>query len=496
MRRFLAPLGVLCFASMASAQTTDLTPFARYVIHDDGFESAWKFNNPSISSDWFNNDFAGLVDGVQAGALSVNVFDSQLTGGSFAEVSLRTSVAAGQPDLSATGLIAASPSNPVPPNTAFGQEIGFAIPCVTLGSDVHVTVNWNAGDTNLWVAADSDLTGAGIVNRSYWTGNNYSTGTTLAGFANWGLNIHGFPPNADGMLLFNGSSSASVLQNDVVCTTFSGCQSGVASALYLATPLFFGPILSISLTTTGGVLGGPCPNQWTVCSGTDCNTPTISGFEFLAFYLDPCQLKPNGKPAALASTTATLSIGLNTKCIGCFGQRDDAALDVYIWKSNNPGGASDWFNVDHGSPNSASGVNSLTGVELASWDFCGFGPSWAEVGIYPDNAGNPGTPDINNPFAAINGGTMAPAAGDWTYPATFYDTPDFAASTSTTYHTAAKWQTGDTCVWIGSDTDGIDSSCGQPVSTGPFYSDGTASDYSTGAAPFTAGHWMMKIDWN
>lgn len=492
--RFLASLGVLCIATTASAQTTDLTPFSNFAIDDGSYESSWKTNNPSTASDWFNVDYGGLVTGVTAGAIALSVNDTQGFGGSYAELSLRTSAAPGVPDISATGLIAASPSNPVNAGLPFGQLQGYAIPCVTLGSDVHVAVNWNAGDTNLWVAADSNSTAQ---NRSYFTGNNY---TTSFGFAvDWSLQIGGFAAGSEGTLLVNGASSAAVMQKDRVCLTFTGCQSGITGALYLASPLFFGPLLPLSFTTTGGILGGPCDNQWSICSGTDCNTPSVGAtgpLGFVSFYLDPCNLKANGKPSAQVSSTATLTINLNTTCVGCFGQKDDGILDAYIWKVNNPGGPSDWFNVNHGSPNAASGINNLTGVELSSWDFCGFGPSWAEVGIYPDNGANPGTPDIANPYGAVNGPTMAPGAGDWAYPATFYDTPDFGASPANTYHAAMKWQTGDTCVWVGSDTDGTDSSCGNPISTGPYCSDGSASDYSTGAAPFTTAHWMAKIDWN
>ena len=65
--------------------------------------------------------------------------------------------------------------------------------------------------------------------------------------------------------------------------------------------------------------------------------------------------------------------------------------------------------VDHGAPKRLSGVTSLTSIEIASWDFCGFGPSWGEVGIYPDNPAVPTVPDVNAPFATAT--SLAMAAG-------------------------------------------------------------------------------------
>ena len=69
---------------------------------------------------------------------------------------------------------------------------------------------------------------------------------------------------------------------------------------------------------------------------------------------------------------------------------------------------------------------------------------------------------------------------------------------STTYHVAAAWNVGDTCVWMGSDTDGTDddgttTDCGDdPWGRTSYFA---TSSYATNAVPFSAANFMMRIDW-
>ena len=87
-------------------------------------------------------------------------------------------------------------------------------------------------------------------------------------------------------------------------------------------------------------------------------------------------------------------------------------------------------------------VVDLTGVEVLTWDLCGTGATWANVGIYPDLAASPGTPDVANPFGVDPNPSFAPGTFDTAYPATFYGVPAISASTTTTYHTVVQWSPG------------------------------------------------------
>ena len=95
----------------------------------------------------------------------------------------------------------------------------------------------------------------------------------------------------------------------------------------------------------------------------------------------------------------------------------------------------------------------------------------------------------------VHTATTFERAADGSYPATVYDVPDLALS-STVYHAVSQWQPGDSCVWIGSDTDGTDDSapndCGVIPNSTSFF---TSAGYTAPATPFSTANWMMKIDW-
>ncbi len=88
---------------------------------------------------------------------------------------------------------------------------------------------------------------------------------------------------------------------------------------------------------------------------------------------------------------------------------------------------------------------------------------------------------------------MAPAAGDWGCPATVYDTPDVRIGSSTAIHTAVKWSRGDSCIWLGSDEDGTDNSCGAPIPNNGCCSLFTSNSYASPAVLFSAANWMMRV---
>ena len=343
-------------------------------------------------------------------------------------------------------------------------------------------------NTGCWLVADTDSVPSG---RSYFTTDSFAT--CVQAPLNWRLGWIGWAFPKDGTLLVNGGTSTAIDNNSDVCMTFSACATGVSSAFYLCTPIFFGPLLPAAFTTTGGVLGGPLSTQWTICTTMTCNDPTGGPFGFCCIYLDPCDVKTfNGKPKSKVSTTATLTIAANPSCGGCFGQNDDGIVDFYIWKVQNPAGTGDWFNVNHGAPLPATGVSTLTGVQVSSWDFCGFGPCWASVGVYADNGSGSPTGAV---FPAANP-CMAPGAGDGgPYPMTAYDTPDVPVGAFSSWHVAANWPVGDSCIWLGSDTDGTDSACGIPIPSGGTTSGFASDNYASGTVGFSAGNWCMKLDW-
>ena len=82
--------------------------------------------------------------------------------------------------------------------------------------------------------------------------------------------------------------------------------------------------------------------------------------------------------------------------------------------------------------------------------------------------------------------------------ATVYDVPDVAANTTTNYHAAVEWLSGDSCVWIGGDNDGADDGvtnpdCSTYPSTVTYF---TYNGYTTPANLWTAYNAMIRIAWN
>jgi len=249
---------------------------------------------------------------------------------------------------------------------------------------------------------------------------------------------------------------------------------------------------------------GTPPDTTTICGFVDCNVPVLPfAISFATFYLDITDTKSNGNAKLKQSNVATVQIfGDPNGCGKCYGQKDDGLIGLGAWGVASPSaGAQDWFNVRHGLPSASSAVNTLTGVEVASWDFCGNGGTggWAEVGIYPADLNfSPfgAVPDIGNPVATLGMPNTAVgiAQSDWGYPATFYDIAD-TVSTSIIYHTAMKWNANESCLFVAADdsTSVGPDPCAISTLTTSF---GSSDSYNSNAFAWGLGvNWMMKIDW-
>jgi len=177
-----------------------------------------------------------------------------------------------------------------------------------------------------------------------------------------------------------------------------------------------------------------------------------------------------------------------------YGKKDDGILDSFIWKVNNPAGSGNWFNVHHGPV--PSSVSTLTGVDVATWNFCSLASPWNQVGIYDSNLTldpSGGTPRL--PGLAVVFGQQTPAAqSDWGCPATLFDTPDLVVPGSVDLHSAVKWQTADSCLWLGSDTDGTDDAFSntQIPATCTYFA---LDNFAAPAIQFSPANWMIRILW-
>jgi hypothetical protein len=141
---------------------------------------------------------------------------------------------------------------------------------------------------------------------------------------------------------------------------------------------------------------------------------------------------------------------------------------------------------------------SIVSVEMGVSEACGVATSWARVGEHRANLTldpTGATPDTGTGAWISSAAVAASQTHDSTYPATVYDIADIPLNTTDIYHAAVGWQSGDTCVWIASDTDGTDvnTGCGQPL---PNTFSGLAQDgYTNAANPATTANWAIKVNW-
>jgi hypothetical protein len=498
MRKLLTSIASLALATTAFGQASYPCPDALDMVgfDDGGSETIWKIGNPSGPSDWFNVDFDNLLASRTIIGVAPAFDESTLN---LSPSWAKTGIYPDNLSIDSTGTtpdIANPIAEVVSGNVIFGNDCNFnpfTIPLLhlTTATNTHVAFQHTGGDSAMWMCSDTSSTPVG---RSYFTSAGYASPAVSFGL-NWMLRVGTVPLGAAAnIFLINGGTAATVTHLQSVALSFYGSAPGQLCGLFTAPPL---PIGSVLFVNTG--LNGPLPHAWTICGPVQCNTPINIAITFNVFWLNTQLTKPNGKFAILKSNTSGMLVTSNPAGCGfCFGQKDDGALDNFAWKVNQPAGSNDWFNVQHGAPSGFSGVTSLTGVEIANWDFCGTGGtgSWAEVGIYVEHSTITFAPDVSAPLATVGGASApyAPAAADWGYPSPFYDTADVAANTTTIYHAAAQWNTGDSCLFVASDTTATGPDpCGTlPNSTSFSSPDG----YTATIGNLSTANWLMKIDWN
>jgi hypothetical protein len=508
MRKLFAALGALAVvAAPAAAQGTYANPNALECIRQDGGQGgfAFKTGNPSGPSDWFSVDFNNELSSCELVALCVQVSDT------------------GNPNKNAAiGRIGIYPDNLFVDPTGATPDVGnpiaesatclnangagcnttffFTVPLMHLGDEnVHISYNHCPGDSSLFVCSDGTSPASG---RSSLSTSSYSAPGPVLG-VDWKIGAGVVPKVAtqNGRILLNGSTATAVKQLGNVAVSFYGPE-GSAGQFFLLTVLG---------SPLGGPLpigfGGPLPDATSVTGFVSCSVPAVPppGIPIGAIYLDPTDTKPNGKAKLKSAIPALLAILTSPAACGfCYGQQDDGAVGLGAWTTAIPTGTGDWFNVRHGTPSPASGVMTLTGVEIATVvsSACGNivgnpAGGWDEVGIYPsdlaqDSSG--GTPDTANPAANVAPVTIPNGTLQWGYPASFVDTADISASTSIVYHAAVKWDTMDSCMRVTADdsTSVGPDPCGViPSSTS--YS--TLDGYATNAVAFSQVNWLLKIDW-
>lgn len=488
----VAPFVVFLMAGPGIGQAIYACPEElSYPGFDDGqSEFIWKLGNPSGPSDYFSVDFDATLAGLRVVAIAPAIDDSSpALVPRFARVGIYPDnplFLGATPDL----------SNPIAEVQGTGiqrdgdcQFLPFVLPDGPLlmgNGGLHLVFQFAPGDSSLWLCGDSSDAPAG---RSYHSADGFLSPATQVN-RNHMIRVGVLPPDASaGMLLFNGAATTTVQQLDTVVVSFYGSRPGQLWALYGAPPL---PVSRMGPVQVTGQ-SGSYPRASSFCGTIQCNAPVGLSLNFNAFYLDAGGKIRQSLPATLTVTDA------RALCGHCFGQADDGDMDMTAFKVNQPAGTEDYFNVKHGSPSPSSMVNVLTGVDVATWDFCGTaGPGhWEEVGIYPadlvaDAAGR--VPDLAAPIANVGGlsAPVPPNAADWGYPARFYDTTDVPANTTVLYHSTVQWVAGDSCLWIGADSNGTGPDpCGSLPGTTSF----STSDGYTTFPTASSFHWMIKIDW-
>ena len=491
MRSFISTVSVLAFAATASAQTLPNPNAMDVVRYDDGtIESVWKVQNPNGSSDYFNIDLDTDAAGKCIVGLLCNTTD--FGGATQGPVSLHPDdpidPTGHTPDLSIT----ITATSVLPTGGALDcSDTIYDVPDITLpsGTSAHVVMAEIPGDSALWLCVDSTTPGGS--GRGFFSIDGYATPAVahLSGDYNLGTASQ---PCVDATLWLNGAPSTSIDEGDEICMLFRGTATVQPFMIFIsAGGVPIGPAVNLVFFT--GLIGSVdgAGKTASVCTTWPCGTGFTGSLGLMAFY----KITGSGWffSGEATVTVANLCPGGPGVCTD-WGQRDDGVLDSTIWKVQNPAGSLDWFSTRHGP--APSGVTSVTGVEVASWDFCGTGPSWAKVGIYPSNTvvdATGGTPDVANPVLEVINGAMAPNASDWSYPATFYNTG--AGAPGAAEHSAVNWAGGDTCVWIGSDMDGTDdtSNCSNIPTTVSYF---TLDGYATAGTQHTIANYMMKIIWN
>ncbi len=508
MRKLVAALGVACLAGTASAQVAGgpvpLSLDCKIFDDGSGSDSWWKLNNPAGSSDWFNVDFDADCQSTSVLGICTDVWNTlganeTMTIGVYPE----SGAFPNTPDI----------ANPIQEVNAlvsatdgFADLVSYALPCFHLGStDIHVAMQQRSGDSATWLGAD---TFSPAFNRSFVSTTAYNTGALIGGL-NWQLGLTIRPANASkNSFLVNGSPSVTLNVGGTWCMVFWGTQVSQRSLLFFC--IGGAPLVNLGIpipfTTTGNAFfPGPKAETFEICSNTGCGF-LVGPVTLCLIYQDFCDLKPNNKPKLKVSSTITVNtVDPQNACIGCYGTKDDGDHDGFVWKVTNPSGPSDWFVVNLGTAQTNTGAGAgnvcVTSVEVSLTEICAVDGQLAHVGHHPLASGvDPNvtvTPNLAAGDSLQNILVPANVTSDSCYPGQVYTLPTGVPVSpgGTPYIAAVGWVSGDTCIWIASDTDGTDvkSGCGTILPNN--CSATSADDFATNAAPSTTVNWAIKVNW-
>ena len=526
-------------AAEAPAQTipASITNSLFQVAEDDGVaEAAFKLLTPTPAGEAYNVDFDAAGAGMTILGLSAELY---VTAGTirlgFAAIcgdDLAVDASGRTPDLANPLSILANPSGGPPWASFCLQSTVFDLPDVTLGTGgAHGVIAFPAGDTATWICADaSDQYGSAHTGprHSFYTTDSYATPASYAAQKwNYMIRLVGTPRTpGGGLFLINGVSAASIRSGTDIALQFWSSDGNAATqyleflAVTSAGP--FLPLPAVVLTTGDsnflpngiqqlGVVSGPMP-----CAAIGAK------FQFGCFFSDNLDRKPNGKNKIKLSNLASVAVIPSRACWPnvCFGIADDGTMDNYVFNPRiwyglgSAAGTNDAASVHMGQVSPLGpAVKSLTAVESVTWDFCG-GFSWQLIAICSSNtvldpSGN--TPDIATPLTSICNSSAyhGHIEGTWGFPAEVYDVPDVVANTTTDYHSVYEWSYGDSCLFLGLDSNGTGDDDGMdcapaisgtsPVGSASFFSlDGFATPAvdSTNGGTFPVYNVMERIDWN
>lgn len=453
---------------------------------DGTAEVYWKVFAPNGPSDAFNVDMDANNHDIRVVGMGMTMLNTGAVNAPAAGVigifldNLGVDPTGNTPDLGNSLSFKVSPLDVDP---GVDNDI-YDIPDVTIASSLntHLVHRGAPGDSTIWLGSDTNGPQFG---NSGFTTDGYST-PTIPFTVNFVMGVEGIPTTCP-TFWANGGTSTTISEEDDVCFLFNGCCAGQPLMIFLSTcggSIILPAINVVFFTGLGSVddLG----RTFSFCAQWPCDVvPTPITLCFRCIYRE-CP------PAKKILISNEVSITVNEGCLPCFGQKDDGVLDANIWKVQNPAGSADYFNVEQGDPASA-GASTLTSVDVASWNFCATPAPWDEVGIYDSNltldptGGTPALPAL----AAVNGQNVPAAQSDWGYPATNYDHADYVVAGGENIHSATKWPSGDSCVWIGSDTTGS-SPCADLSGASSYF---TLDGYNTTAISFAGAAWMMKVIW-
>jgi hypothetical protein len=526
-----------CAAASAAAQTVPVPPVggcgqSQMLYFDDGvYEVGWRITFQTAVGDAFAVDFDDLcgnmtITGVAIATMATGMAPPGPMGLRYIALcpdNLAVSSLGRTPDLGAPLSIRNSSSGAISgsPGPTFGfcpGLVGYDVPdaIVPTSGGLHAVTTFVTGDSSSFICADTTQPSAG---HSTFTSTGYSVPAVIDGWDS-AIRVIGHvnpTPGSAYVTVNNATNDVTIGQTQQIAVTlWSTCATQPTAYLQGAFLPTFIPVPSTVLFT-GFENGASISDQFqgTICaplsdpSAGPC-VPAGATFDVGAFYLDNCTLKKNGKPKLrltnLVGVVVTADLKQCNPCV-CFGQQDDGQVDFTVWKIQQPAGSRDYFSVRQGSfidPNSGSPCGTtVTDLRMSSWDFCGTTNSWASAGLYQadtvlDPTGN--TPALLSPVALCT--TLSIPMGSST--AAIFDFPDVSTSTSTSLvstgplHTVAQWMSGDTCVWVNSDTDGTDDdststgACSSIPSTTSYF---TIDGFTTAAASLPSANWIQRVDW-